>query len=186
MSDVTTQTPTEDASDAVKQGQQDAIENSKQDAAVRRENEKQLNDTLDDARDTAKENHKVDVRNQPDAAQTELKNDTSDKAKIDTTKAQLDPTGTDPNVSGAELKRAALDGENVEGGTSVSNKEAARRASESSDDNKTNTGAKKDAAGNPTLGNGETNVAADKDALHPAGGKADQSAKSSSDSANKN
>lgn len=170
-----TQQPHENASDAVKRAQAEAKVNAKKDQAGAPDNTQTLEDNIEDAQDTARENHKVDAKNQPESTQEGFENDTSDRAKIDATKAQLDPTGSDPNVSDAEIKRAALDGASVKGGTSVTNKENARRALESTDDSKPNTGATEDAAGNPTLGHGE-NAPADADATHPNGGKADQSA----------
>lgn len=187
----------EDASDAVKQGQADAVANTEAERSNSTNEGTSREEIVEDAQETARLNHKVDTEGQPDTNQDELKNDTSKKAKVDTTKSQLDPTGNDPNVSNAELTRAATDGQHVHGGTSVSNEEAARRAeehnvpSDAPDGSGTDgeggapTGATEDAAGNPTLGNGETNVPADENALHPAGGKADGSAKSSSDSADK-
>lgn len=171
-------------SEAVAQGQSDAVANTKAERKASTNRGVPLEDTLADAQDTARANHKVDVANQPEANQNELKNDTSKKAKVDTTKAQLDPTGDDP-ISKAEIERAATDGVNVKGGTSVSNEEAAQRALDGNNDGEESTPVTEDAAGNPTLGHGETNVPADGDALHPGGGDADGSANSGDSSADK-
>jgi len=184
----------EDASDAVKQGQADAVANTEAERSNSTNAGASREEIVEDAQETARLNAKVDAEGQPEANQTELKNDTSKKAKVDTTKAQLDPTGSDP-ISNAELTRAATDGVKAgHVGTGVTNEEAARRAAEHNvpgdapdgtgtdgTDGDAPTGATEDAAGNPTLGNGETNVPADGDALHPGGGKADQSANAKSD-----
>lgn len=171
------------ASPAVEAAQAEAKANSKAEGTPQaaKKLEEQRNDNLESARKTAQINHDAGDEAQPNANQTELKNDTSKKAKIDTTKAQLDPTGSDP-ISKAELERAATDGASVKGGTSVTDEEQARRANAGNNSEDLPT---EDAAGNPTLGNGVINPPADADALHPGGGKADGSAKSSSDSADK-
>lgn len=179
---VTPATPAE-PSEAVANAQAEAKANSKAEGTPQaaKKLEEQRNDNLESARKTAQINHDAGDEAQPERGQTELKNDTSKRAKVDTSKSQLDPTGTDPNVSKAENERAATDGVNVHGGTSVTDEEQARRA-QAGNDGETPT---EDAAGNPTLGNGEINPPADTDAAHPGGGKADGSSSPSSDSADK-
>lgn len=87
-----------------------------------------LPEIVDDAQETARLNHGVDVQNQPKSTSPTLKNDTSKKAKIDTAKAQLDPAGEDP-ISKSEIEKSATDADMDTGNkTAVSNKEAAERA----------------------------------------------------------
>lgn len=184
---VTPTTPAE-PSEAVANAQAEAKANSKAEGTPQaaQKLEDQRNDNLESARKTAQINHDAGDEAQPEQGQTELKNDTSKRAKVDTSKSQLDPTGTDPNVSKAENERAATDGVNVHGGTSVTDEEQARRAQAGNNDDGELNKETADAAGNPTLGNGEINPPADTDAVHPGGGKADGSASSaSSDSADK-
>lgn len=165
----------ENASDAVRDGQESAAANARAEREASTNEGASREEIVEDAQNTAEENARVDRANQPDRLQEDgFKNDTSKKAKVDTTKAQLDPTGTDP-ISKAEITRAATNGSEAgKVGTGVTNEEAANRARDED-----TTGQEEDAAGNPTLGNGETNPEADGDALHPGGGDADGSANAS-------
>jgi hypothetical protein len=114
--------------------QQEGFDTAKANAkAEAKENTSKPNDSLTaadknltDAQELAKLNHKVDQENSTEGY-TIAKNDTSKAGKRRTSKSQLDPNGKDP-VSEAEVNRAATDGENVKGGTSVSNEDVAERA----------------------------------------------------------
>lgn len=182
---------TPEASDAVKQAQAEAKANAKAEQARSTDRSSSLEDTLDDAQDTARVNHRVDTKGQPERNQEDgFKNDTSKKAKIDTTKAQLDPAGNDP-ISNAEIERAATDGVNVHGGTSVSNEENAARAQAHNVPGDAPDGTGTDGEGKSTdevnaddpnvLSEGSKNPEATEAAKHPGGGKADGSANSSAD-----
>lgn len=115
--------------DAIKDGQESAKENIKQE-----KRESSIADTntveevMDDARESAKLNHEVEQSLQNVDAKGDLTNDTSDKAKVATAKAQLDPNGDDP-ISEKEVRDSALDASMETGNkTAVTNKEAANRA----------------------------------------------------------
>lgn len=123
----------------------------------------------EDARETARLNHEADVAGVRDGGSNELKNDTSKKAKQDTAKSQLDPSGEDP-ITKSEINASATNADmNSGSGTHVSNEENAERAK--------NPGKAEEEAplsiANPDSEAGEP---ADEDAAHPGGGKADQSA----------
>lgn len=181
----------EDASDAVKQGQEAAFENAQAERAASTNEGASREEIVEDAQETAELNHKVDVRNQPELNQEDgFSNNTTKKAKTATAKSQLDPSGGDESLQ-RKINGAARRGENPEPGTDVSNEEAARRAAETTDDTTETTGVTEDASGNPTLGNGETNVPASQEVTNLGSGDAKLTAsgeaalKDSSDSADK-
>mgnify|MGYP003617091690 CR=1 FL=1 len=124
--------------DAIEQGRKDAKANAK--AEARTEGDATTRqDAVEAGHDAAEVNHKAEQKiNDELDNDRDIKNDTSKAAKIRTSKSQLDPTGNDP-ISTAEVTRAAVDGANVEGGTSVSDEEAVERAHQDFDATPTTT-----------------------------------------------
>lgn len=115
--------------DAVRDGQAFAAERVKAEG-VPGEKGATRDEILDDARETAKLNHKVDQSNNDhEVIQDSIPaNDTSQAAKEAVAKAQLDPNGEDP-ISDSEIKKSAHNADMTTGNkTAVSNKEAAERA----------------------------------------------------------
>lgn len=149
-------------SDAVRQGQEDAKANARaeQKASTSKPNVSltSADKNLEDARESAEINAKADRESQPEQYEI-AKNDTTKAGKIRATKAQLNPSG-DENISDAEIARAATDGENVHGGTGLSNEEVAERAK--------NPGKAEEENGKSIAGDGvdEDHIEATEDAAH--------------------
>lgn len=147
--------------DAIADGQATARENLKAErAASTVADTNPLPEIVADAQDTARNNHRTDVKNQPDTDSSELRNDTSDKAKEDVAKSQLDPSGLDP-ISDKEVKASAHDADMDTGNkTAVSNKEAAKRAENPGE-------AEENAPLSTANPNSHAGEPADEDAAHP-------------------
>lgn len=152
--------------DAIRDGQETALENDQAsgDAEVRERNENRFEETMDEARESARLNREAEESQQSESDSNELTNDTSKAAKVATAKSQLDPTGKDP-ISQKEVADSATDADMTTGNkTAVSNEEAARRAAnpgEAEENGQFSTANADNDGGEP----------ADEDAAHPEDAK---------------